>query len=261
MRSRLAVTTLIGLLLVGLGPAVVAWSPSSQVSIAAESAHLAPADLRRQMLRHPQSLHNGALAPFKGTGPSAHYWHKNGAGELDHVLFAEVDAAIQAIQQHRPFSEIVWRLGVVSHYVADANNPLNAAGHDPAEGKYFADFLRYMESAGPRFALVFYAGEAVPEHDREMRLMVYRALYRSRQLYPLVGAEYRRIGFASGVREFDDRSTAFGVAAVSFSHAVSDMARVLRYIWLRGGGAVEDTPLWRIEEERVIVLRHRISAP
>ncbi len=35
---------------------------------------------------------------------------------------------------------------------------------------------------------------------------------------------------------FDDRSTAFAVAALSYSHAVSDVARALRYVWLAAGG-------------------------
>ena len=52
----------------------------------------------------------------------------------------------------------------------------------------------------------------------------------------MVGREYRKIGFASGVGRFDDRSTAFGVASVAFSHAVTDVTLVLRYIWITAGG-------------------------
>jgi hypothetical protein len=63
-------------------------------------------------------------------------------------------------------------------------------------------------------------------------------------MYPRVGDEYRRIGYRNGTAGFDDRSTAFGVAAVSFSHAVSDLARVLRYVWLAGGGADPRQQLW-----------------
>ena len=41
-------------------------------------------------------------------------------------------------------------------------------------------------------------------------------------------------GTAIGV--FDDRSTAFGVGSLAFSHAVTDVTLVLRYIWLAAGG-------------------------
>ena len=66
--------------------------------------------------------------------------------------------------------------------------------------------------------------------------LVGETLGRSRELYPLVGREYRRVGFASGREAFDDRSTAYAVAALAYSHAISDIAEVLRYIWLAGGG-------------------------
>jgi hypothetical protein len=52
----------------------------------------------------------------------------------------------------------------------------------------------------------------------------------------MIGGEYRRIDFASGLGRFDDRSTAFGVASVAFSHAVTDVTLALRYIWLAAGG-------------------------
>jgi hypothetical protein len=66
--------------------------------------------------------------------------------------------------------------------------------------------------------------------------LVEETLARSRELYPLVGREYRRVGFAPGLEAFDDRSTAYAVASLAYSHAVSDIAEVLRYIWIAAGG-------------------------
>ena len=68
-------------------------------------------------------------------------------------------------------------------------------------------------------------------------------LRRGRQLYPMIGREYRRIDFASGLGRFDDRSTAFGVGSLAFSHAVPDVTLVLRYIWLAAGGMDDRTNL------------------
>ena len=87
----------------------------------------------------------------------------------------------------------------------------------------------------------------------ELKQLVLRALHRGRDLYPLVGEEYRRVGFASGVGAFDDRSTAFGIAAVSYSHAVSDLARVLRYVWVQGGGADPRQRLWAAPQELLVL--------
>jgi hypothetical protein len=226
-----------------LGAPSDAWTPESQRTLALEAARLSPPDLRRQFDKHPQDLQRGTLAPFRGSPGQDHYWHKDGSGNLDHVLFAEVEATIEAIRAHRPFTEIIERFGRVAHYVADANNPLNSDGTDPEESRYFVDYLRYAQSAQTRFALVYYAEDPPVNTNREMRLMVYRALHRGRQLYPLVGAEYRRIEFGNGMRRFDDRSTAFGVAAVSYSHALSDVARVYRYIWMQAGGTDQGLPI------------------
>ena len=49
--------------------------------------------------------------------------------------------------------------------------------------------------------------------------------------------EYRRIGRTAG--SFDDRSTAFAVGSLAYSHAVSDVVAVMRYLWLAAGGSDE----------------------
>ena len=238
---RLPFGLLLGLVLVSLPTS--AWTPASQITLALEASKLAPPDLRRQIEKYPKRLQQGTNWPFKNAVQEAHYWHEDGEGQLDDVVFSEIDATIQAIKDHEPFPQIVERLGRVAHYVADANNPLNADDADSEESRYFVDFLRYAQSAQPRFSLVYYADEPMVDTDREMRLMIYRALHRGRELYPFVGAEYRRIGFESGRKLFDDRSTAFGIAAVTYSHALSDVARTFRYIWLQAGGTDLGSPL------------------
>jgi hypothetical protein len=160
----------------------------------------------------------------------------DGSGQLDRVIQAEVAAAIEAIRTHKPFEEIVRRLGVVAHYVADANNPLAASGADAEEGRYFVDYLRYADTAQARFPLVFYGLQPGLEARRDLSPLIAAALGRGREVYPLIGREYRRIGYESGIGRFDDRSTAFGVASVSFSHAVTDVTLALRYIWITAGG-------------------------
>ena len=245
----------LAVLAAALAPAPsTAWGPQSQAAIAREAARIAPPDLARQLERRADELREGALAPFAGTPPDRHYRNRD-KGSLDRAILEETRAAIEALRAPASFDDFVRRLGVVAHYIADANNPLNAAGDDTEEARYFADWLRYAQSAEPRFALVFYAGEPAVESEEDMRRMVARALTRGRQAYPLVGAEYRRIGYGSGAAGFDDRSTAFGVAAIGFSHAVSDVARAFRYIWLQGGGADRRQGLWATSERLVLLPR------
>lgn len=241
MRQRLYLSRLLpaalGLLPYLAGSPALAWTPRTQSAIAREAARLAPPDLARQIEKHKKAFEAGVQGPFQDADADRHRKDPDGSGSLDQVLFAEVDGAISAIRLHRPFEEVVRRLGAVAHYVADANNPLAVSGSDPEESRYFVDYLRYAETAEPRFPLVFYGAPPSLDRQKSLKPLLADALRRGRQVYPMVGREYRKIGFASGVGRFDDRSTAFGVASVAFSHAVTDVTLVLRYIWIAAGGA------------------------
>lgn len=235
MPHRPRAETALALALLAAAPPAAAWTPKTQVTIAREGTRMAPHDLYRQVQRHPRELDAGAVAPFEDGEPARHT--ADGDGTLARVIGEEVERAIRAIEGHAPFEQVVYQLGVVSHYVADANNPLATSAADPAEGRYFADYLRYLESAEPRLPVVFYGVYPGLEERGSLAPLLDATFARGRQLYPLVGREYRRIGYQSGLGRFDDRSTAFGVASLAFSHAVSDVGLVLRYIWVRAGGA------------------------
>jgi len=227
----------LGVCAVAAASSAAAWTPATQLTIGREAAALAPPDLARQIYKHTRAFEEGITAPFQDSDPGRHMKNPDGSGSLDKVLLAEVQAAIEDIRQHRPFEQLVERLGRISHFMADANNPLAASAADAEEGRYFVDFLRYAESAEPRFPLVFYGVPAGLENRRDVGQVLAQALRRGRDFYPLVGREYRRIGFASGRGRFDDRSSAFGIASLAFSHAVTDVATTLRYVWLVAGGA------------------------
>jgi hypothetical protein len=239
MRSRWYLAPLVPALalLPGFTSPATAWTPATQTTIAREAARLAPSDLARQIEKHRRAYEAGALDPFSDSDPGRHTKNVDGSGTLDRVVLAEVQGAVGAIRGLRPFEEIVRRLGRVSHFIADADNPLASSSTDAEEGRYFEDYLRYAESAEPRFPLVFYGAMPGLEARKDVTPLLAQSLRRARDLYPMIGREYRRIGFTSGVGRFDDRSSAFGVASISFSHAVTDVALVLRWIWITAGGA------------------------
>ena len=110
------------------------WSPAAQKVIAEEAAALAPEDLARQIAKHKKQLRAGVVAPFSDRDAGAHMDDGDGSGSLGSTIAAEVEGVIAAIRDHRTFAEIVQRLGRVSHYVADANNPLDTSGADARGG-------------------------------------------------------------------------------------------------------------------------------
>jgi hypothetical protein len=257
MRTRLSPFLAAPLLAVGLASPARAWTPATQAVIAREAARLAPPDLAGQLARHKVDYQQGVREPFADTDALRHMRNPDGQGSLDRVIAAETEATVNAIRSHQPFAEVMRRMGIVAHFVADANNPLATSGDDPEEARYFADFLRYAESAEPRFPLIFYGAWPSLNTPHDLDALIAETLRRGRELYPAVGREYRRIGFVSGLGVFDDRSSAFGVASVAWSHAVTDVALVLRYIWLRAGGGDERTGLSSIGGRLQLIPRSR----
>ena len=236
-RSNFNRLILAALLLAGLGASTAfAWTPATQVTIGENAASISPPDLTRQIARHREAFRRGLLSPFEAAPQKAHVKNPSGGGELDSSVKRATERAVAAIKTHQPFAEVVYQLGIVAHFVADASNPMNTSDEDSAESTYFNDYLRYIEAARPRFPIVFYGEGRDITNTRDLDLLFENSLVRGRGFYPMIGKEYQRIGRVDGVTLFDDRSTAFGVGSLSVSHAVSDVAAVMRYIWLQGGG-------------------------
>ena len=204
-----------------------ALSRDSHLALAEIAGEHAPPDLARQIERHEKQLREGVLAARASPATGR---------PISEVVREQVEGAVRAIEGHRPFAEIVHRLGAVAYYVALANDPLLVADGDPAEPRYRADFPVYLDSASPRFTVAFYGEGRDLQTSGDLDAMIANAFARGRSVYPAIGREYRRIEFGQGRRLFDDRSTAFGVAALVYSHAVSDIVGALRYIWIRSGG-------------------------
>lgn len=204
-----------------------AWTPATELSIAREGSRFAPSDLHRQIARRQRALTRG-IESRGGWAPGE---------RLDDAVVREVARAVRMLRTPEPFDEVVAQLGVVCRLVAIAHDPLVASDADREESRYAADYARYAESAAGRFPLVFYGFRRDFDDPKDVAKLVAEAVARGRSLYPSLGREYRRIQFGRGTALFDDRSTAFGVSSLAWSHAASDVGEVLRYIWLQAGGA------------------------
>jgi hypothetical protein len=260
MNSRRRIFKLVLLLsLTSLSVPAYAWSPKTQLAIAGYASSFAPPDLERQIEKHIKQFRRGVVAPFQNGDAARHNKDSDSSGLLDQVIFVQAEAVINAIQTHQPFADIVYKIGVLSHYLADSNNPLSTSNSDSQESRYYADFLKYLESAYPRFSVVFYPTSREPRRSTDLPGMVATTLQRGRTLYPMIGREYRRIGGTNGSERFDDRSTAFGVGSVAFSRAVSDIATVLRYVWIRSGG-VDNRGIPTLDEQHLVLLSAKSSA-
>ena len=228
------------LLLVSLPLPASAWTRASDERIAMKGAALAPPDLRLVITKFEGDYKTGITRARADEGSDAHlYFVTSRRGRLKERIEAETRAAIEGIRGGRPMSSVVERLGVLAHLVGDANNPFHAANDDPRLHALGSDFAGFVERKMPKFPTVFYG------LDRNFRLAPYidRTLRRSANFYPLVREEYFRGGQRRTSATFDERSTAFGIAQISYSRSVSDLVNLYYYIWKEAGGDVRSAAL------------------
>lgn len=230
----------LGFVLVLLFPlTATAWTRASDERIAKKAAALAPPDLQMLIEKFEGDYKQGLARAQSDEGSDLHhYFVLSRQGRLREGIEREARLAIQMIRKGEPMSDVVQRLGILAHLVADANNPFHVANDDPRHSQTHNDFETYFERRLAKFPTVFYG------LDTSFQLTPYlnRTFARSAKFYPLMREEYAR-GGSSAV--FDDRSTAFGVASISYSRAVTDLVNLYYYIWKEAGGDVRAAALMR----------------
>lgn len=187
-----------------------AWTLAADRQIATAGAKLAPPDLYTVIKDFHREYARGIEKALAEEG-------KHGA--LRARIENETRGVIAMLKANEPMSAVVERLGLLAHLVADANTP--DAG---------PDYVRYFDSRIARFPTVYYGPVA---HFR-LDAFVEHMISRTGAFKPLLTEEYTR----GDSTTFDDRSTAFGVASVCYSHAVTDTANLFTYIWRESGGVV-----------------------
>ncbi len=212
-----------------------AWTRASDQRIAIKALALAPPDLQMMLEKfQPEYLAGLEQAEAHEGSEGHHYYVLSRAGKLRERLELGTFTAVAMIRRGDSMGAVAGQLGLLAHLVADANNPFHTANDDPRMALVHDDFEQYFERRLSRFPTVFYGLD--PHFTLDSFLD--RTLARSAGFYPLMESEY----FAGGERHssstFDDRSTAFGVASVSYSHSVTDLANLYFYIWKQAGGDV-----------------------
>ena len=232
---------LVALVLAQGAPAAEPWTPAVQQQIAVVATRLMPPLLARQLVRYSEEVKSGALAPFKTDDPEYHVLNADGRyGQAAQRIEQETAKIVTMLNNHVPLSQVAYELGVVSHYVSDVASPLATSDGDPREATYASDFARYAERNLGKFPTVF---DGFYDFDRAAFTTegYLRAVSeRANRLYPILGQAYYpdgKTGMASST-SFDDRSPAFGIAQLSYNHAVSAVANVWLYIWREAHGDI-----------------------
>ncbi|MBI2215221.1 MAG: hypothetical protein HYU52_16350 [Acidobacteria bacterium] len=220
----------------------LAWTPEAEERIAQRSARLAPPDLKFLIEKFPDSYKTGYLRASTPTECAKHrYLVERGRGELKALIERDVREAITLMRKEQQVQPFIERLGRISHLVADANNPFHTADSNPQLAQSQSDFEAYLGRKLASFPTVFYGLRI----NRDVPRYIDGIVRRSAAHYPLLDEEYFRGGRRRSSWEFDDRSTAFGVASICYSRAVTDNINLFYYIWREAGGDVRSAAVLR----------------
>lgn len=204
---------------------------------------LAPPDLRLVLTHYDPSYKAGiARAQSEEGSDTHHYFVLSRSGKLRERIQAETTKAISMLRKRESMAQVVEHLGILAHLVADANNPFHVSHDDPRLDLSHNDFEQYFEERMAKFPTVFYGLDEQPN----VSTIVERAVTRTEHFYPLMTSEYLPDGLERRTSaDFDDHSTAFGVASVCYSHAVTDLVNLYYYIWREAGGDVRSATAMR----------------
>jgi hypothetical protein len=225
----------LALLLLFLPITASAWTRASDERIARKGAALAPPDLRLMLEKfQPEYMTGLQRAEADEGSESHHYYVLSRSGRLRERIQRETFTTVAMIRKGDSMAAVAEHLGILAHFVADANNPFHTANDDQRMPLVHDDFEQYFERRLSRFPTVFYGV------DPQLTLDAFldRMIARSARFYPLMVEEYYAGGERQSSSTFDDRSTAFGVASVSYSHAVTDLSNLFFLIWRQAGGDV-----------------------
>jgi hypothetical protein len=216
----------------------VGWSGATARHVAWTAVDFFPPDFARQVRKYHKRFDAGISRGLDA--PPA--WRAGPPGNLPQALDAQVRSCAAGLRKPIPLEDLVEEIGVLAVLVLDANDPLAVSHDDAREPQYSAAYRSYVDSILDRVRLVYYGQDRALIKNGSIDSTIKSALDRSSSLYPFVGEEFYRTGELRNWRTFDDRSVTFGVAGVSLSRALTDLANFVALVWHGGGGNVP-TPL------------------
>ena len=230
-----------------------AWTDEVRTRMVRDAVKLMPRSLQRMMEHHDRSLLQGMLSPGSPEDQPEHWQHPDGNyGSAAQEVEEAAAALVAAVGNRAPFHEVIRRFGALAHWTMDVGDPLRAGDRDPALKDYYRDYERYVEQQLPRFRLVFLGYRSETLTDDGPREFMMESADRSNQYAQAIRRGYDDEGRRRSRQAFDERSIAFAVGSLAYSHAVNDISKLWIWAWENCNGDTTRTPfpLEPPEEER-----------
>lgn len=222
-----------------------AWEPATRRAIALDALKLMPPTLRTVLERNREPLLRGMLEPMASEDDPSHR-PASGGGTLEAEIGEAAAGVTAAVDAQAPFSEVAKRFGLLAHRVSDAAFPPNASGRSGAG--HYGHFRSFAESRRPKFPLVFYGHDDAALERADFDAFAARVVSEARREDGNLARAYAAAGNPPAPSAFDDRSIPFAVASLSYSRAVTYVARAWIAAWREANGDLGYTPYMKFRK-------------
>ena len=196
------------LLLWSVNVPVLAWSYHTHRKITADAVRLMPESFRRDFSGQKSHFLKGSTDPdILIKDFINHVYHPGGSATNGLYRIQQLfDKAVELIRTNQSADAIAYVLGLMSHYVADINQPLHTAGrdYDADESEYHSLFERDLNPILKELALPNVEYRPVTSVDERVKAMATEA----NRYYDEIGAAYRNGSGLAQVRTMAERQIA-----------------------------------------------------
>jgi hypothetical protein len=156
---------------------------------------------------------------------------------LEEAVLKQTLATVDQLKSQPRFSKVAGDLGALAHMMFLLNFP-------EGEGTSIEKLLGRSSSL---FRIVVYDAPEIEGGRDEVRTLLQTVRQRRRRLSErFSNVEVSQLA-ASPTATLDPRSPLFGIAAVVYSHAINDTARVWLWIWKSANGDMSGRPSLQVQ--------------
>jgi hypothetical protein len=216
-----------------------------------DAIRITPPALQTILERYRKDLVHGMLDPSGDERGEEHRQRTSGQyGKAAALIASRAQQAVTIIGQPGRLGLAVYAMGSAAHFVADVNFPLNTGEAEAGDPVFYASYEIYVEKMMGRFPVVLDRSPSEELRNHRLEDFGRAAAKRASSFLPPIRNAYTPDGRPRSASAFDERSLPFGVASLSYSHSVNDIARIWLYIWSQAGGDMEGLPFAQTPGEK-----------
>jgi len=232
-RSRFAF--LIAVLLLWSAPAT-AWTDATRLRMLSDALKVAPPGLAAILKKHRKELERGMTEPSRHEDEEVHFLRSDGGGlAADAVILKEKEAK-ELLGKKGALARFAYEIGALAHLVSDVSFPLNASDTDPREPLVREGYRRLIEHSLDKIPYVLDPAPAPLIDSTDLKPYLLESARRAARSYARISPAFKDDGTPVSPQAVDERSVPFGVAALAYSQAVNDVARIWALLWREAGG-------------------------